>query len=87
MNGPKGQERKEGVCGKVNCFNEQPLNVKIALIIIVQNIFPHTLTYYHMATLNILVQMKVLNAIWIGVTRSRITKQIVFDALALKKET
>ena len=73
MNGPKGPGRKAYVVKSI-ASTSQPLNVKIALIIIVQDIFPHTLTYYHMATLNILVQMKVLNAIWIDVTRSRITK-------------
>jgi hypothetical protein len=47
------RSRKEGVCCTV-ALTSQPLNVKNAPIVTVQNIFPRILTYYQMATLNIL---------------------------------
>lgn len=62
MIGPEGLGRKAYAVQSV-ALTSQPLNVKNAPIVTVQNIFPRILTYYQMATLNILVQMRVQNAI------------------------
>lgn len=59
MNGPEGPGMKAYAALSIASVS-QPLNVKNALIITVQNIFPLILIYYQTENLNTLVQMLVL---------------------------